>query len=137
MATHLTRRLGLHDAVVIGLGSMIGAGVFAAFAPAARAAGSGLLLGLALAAVVAYCNATSSARLYWESFADPRGPITAPSGLSVYPRDIVRPSRRDAEQRFTDLRWYAEMPHGGHFAALEQPGILVEQLRTGLRALRR
>jgi APA family basic amino acid/polyamine antiporter len=51
------------DAVVIGLGSMIGAGVFAAPAPAARAAGSGLLLGLALAAVVAYCNATSSARL--------------------------------------------------------------------------
>ncbi|MER0429044.1 APC family permease [Streptomyces microflavus] len=51
------------DAVTIGLGSMIGAGVFAALAPAARAAGSGLLLGLALAAVVAYCNATSSARL--------------------------------------------------------------------------
>ncbi|MCT9929821.1 APC family permease [Planotetraspora sp. A-T 1434] len=59
----LERRLGLADAVVLGLGSMIGAGVFAAFAPAARAAGSGLLLGLALAAMVAYCNATSSARL--------------------------------------------------------------------------
>ncbi|GAA0491608.1 APC family permease [Streptomyces olivaceiscleroticus] len=51
------------DAVLIGLGSMIGAGIFASLAPAARAAGSGLLLGLALAAVVAYCNATSSARL--------------------------------------------------------------------------
>ena len=38
-------------------------GVFAAFAPAARAAGTGLLVGLAIAAVVAYCNATSSARL--------------------------------------------------------------------------
>jgi APA family basic amino acid/polyamine antiporter len=59
----LTRRLGLGDAVVLGLGSMLGAGVFAAFAPAARAAGAGLLLGLAVAAVVAYCNATSSARL--------------------------------------------------------------------------
>lgn len=59
----LRRRLGVPDAVVIGLGSMIGAGIFAALAPAARAAGSGLLLGLALAAVVAYCNATSSARL--------------------------------------------------------------------------
>ena len=59
----LKRRLGVFDAVVIGLGSMIGAGIFAALAPAARAAGSGLLLGLALAAVVAYCNATSSARL--------------------------------------------------------------------------
>ncbi|GAB3576949.1 amino acid permease [Amycolatopsis endophytica] len=61
--TELKRRLGTGDAVVIGLGSMIGAGVFAVFAPAARAAGSGLLIGLALAAVVAYCNATSSARL--------------------------------------------------------------------------
>ncbi|MEV4299826.1 APC family permease [Microbispora rosea] len=59
----LERRLGLADAVTIGLGSMIGAGIFAALAPAARAAGSGLLLGLAAAAVVAYCNATSSARL--------------------------------------------------------------------------
>jgi APA family basic amino acid/polyamine antiporter len=59
----LRRRLGVFDAVVIGLGSMIGAGIFAALAPAARAAGSGLLLGLAVAAVVAYCNATSSARL--------------------------------------------------------------------------
>ena len=59
----LRRSLGVFDAVVIGLGSMIGAGIFAALGPAAHAAGSGLLLGLALAAVVAYCNATSSARL--------------------------------------------------------------------------
>ncbi|MFI9823565.1 APC family permease [Streptomyces sp. NPDC052013] len=59
----LRRHLGVTDAVLIGLGSMIGAGIFAALAPAARAAGSGLLIGLALAAVVAYCNATSSARL--------------------------------------------------------------------------
>ncbi|MER5255844.1 APC family permease [Streptomyces sp. NPDC002855] len=62
-APELERRLGVHDAVVIGLGAMLGAGIFAAFAPAARAAGSGLLVGLAVAAVVAYCNATSSARL--------------------------------------------------------------------------
>lgn len=59
----LQRRLGTVDAVTIGLGSMIGAGIFAALGPAAAAAGSGLLIGLALAAVVAYCNATSSARL--------------------------------------------------------------------------
>lgn len=62
-AGELRRHLGVSDAVVVGLGSMIGAGIFAALAPAAGAAGSGLLLGLALAAVVAYCNATSSARL--------------------------------------------------------------------------
>ncbi len=61
--SRLDRRLGLLDAVVIGLGAMIGAGVFAAIGPAARAAGTGLLVGLGIAAVVAYCNATSSAQL--------------------------------------------------------------------------
>jgi basic amino acid/polyamine antiporter, APA family len=59
----LARRLGTADAVMIGLGSMIGAGVFAAFGPAARSAGAGLLIGLAIAALVAFCNATSSAQL--------------------------------------------------------------------------
>ena len=59
----LDRRLGTVDAVLIGLGSMIGAGVFSAFAPAARAAGTGLLIGLGLAFVVACCNATASAQL--------------------------------------------------------------------------
>ncbi|HWV36682.1 MAG TPA: amino acid permease, partial [Thermomicrobiales bacterium] len=59
----LRRDLGTTDAVVIGLGSMIGAGVFAAFGPAAKAAGSGLLIGLVLAAVIAYCNAIASAQL--------------------------------------------------------------------------
>ena len=59
----LARVLGLRDAVIIGLGSMVGAGIFSSFAPAAAAAGSGLLVGLAIAAVVAYCNATSSAQL--------------------------------------------------------------------------
>ena len=59
----LARRLGLRDAVVVGLASMIGAGVFSAFTPAARAAGTCLLIGLGIAAVVAYCNATSSAQL--------------------------------------------------------------------------
>ncbi|WP_226913324.1 APC family permease [Gephyromycinifex aptenodytis] len=59
----LQRRLGTRDAVVIGLGSMIGAGIFVALAPAAAAAGKYLLLSLCIAAFVAYCNATSSARL--------------------------------------------------------------------------
>ncbi|OBH48673.1 transporter [Mycobacterium mantenii] len=74
----LRRSLGVFDAVVIGLGSMIGAGIFAALGPAAHAAGSGLLLGLALAAVVAYCNATSSARL--------AGRYPASGGTYVYGR---------------------------------------------------
>ncbi|WP_330298050.1 APC family permease [Streptomyces sp. NBC_00503] len=63
MNTELKRTLGVFDAVVVGLGAMIGAGIFAALAPAARAAGGALLAALALAALVAYCNARSSARL--------------------------------------------------------------------------
>lgn len=59
----LARKLNTIDAVMIGLGSMIGAGIFAVFTPAAAAAGSGLLLGLLLAAFVAFCNATASAQL--------------------------------------------------------------------------
>ncbi|MDF6041100.1 APC family permease [Streptomyces sp. JH14] len=82
-ADGLRRRLGVFDAIVIGLGSMIGAGVFAALAPAARAAGSGLLIGLAVAAVVAYCNATSSARLA------ARHP--ASGGTYVYGRERLGP----------------------------------------------
>ncbi|NEM90088.1 APC family permease [Galbitalea soli] len=59
----LARRLGVGDAVMIGLGSMIGAGLFSAWAPASAAAGSSLLLALAAAALVAFCNASSSAQL--------------------------------------------------------------------------
>lgn len=59
----LARRLTLTDAVAIGLGSMIGAGVFSVWGPALEVAGSGLLAALAIAAVVAFCNATSSAQL--------------------------------------------------------------------------
>ncbi|MFI9641626.1 APC family permease [Micromonospora sp. NPDC051925] len=60
----LSRRLGVPDAVVVGLGAMLGAGVFVVFAPAAAAAGgTGLLVALALAGFIAFCNATSSARL--------------------------------------------------------------------------
>jgi APA family basic amino acid/polyamine antiporter len=79
MTTTLARRLGTRDAVVVGLGSMIGAGVFAAFAPAAAAAGSGLLLALVLAAGVAYCNAVASAQLAAE--------YPASGGTYVYGRE--------------------------------------------------
>ncbi|GLV80327.1 amino acid transporter [Streptomyces lavendulae subsp. lavendulae] len=63
MDNELRRTLGVSDAVVVGLGAMVGAGIFAALAPAARAAGGALLAALAVAALVAYCNAHSSARL--------------------------------------------------------------------------
>ncbi|EPD55416.1 APC family permease [Streptomyces sp. HGB0020] len=82
-APALRRTLGVGDAVVIGLGSMIGAGIFAALGPAAGAAGSGLLLGLAVAAVVAYCNAMASARLAAQ--------YPASGGTYVYGRERLGP----------------------------------------------
>ena len=85
MSSHprLARRLTTFDAVVIGLGSMIGAGVFAAFTPAAQAAGSGLLIGLLLAAIVAFCNATASAQLAAE--------YPTSGGTYVYGRERLGP----------------------------------------------
>ncbi|HLL32838.1 APC family permease [Streptomyces sp.] len=82
-ASELRRTLGVGDAVVIGLGSMVGAGIFAALAPAARAAGSGLLPALAVAALVAYCNAMSSARL--------AARYPASGGTYVYGRERLGP----------------------------------------------
>jgi basic amino acid/polyamine antiporter, APA family len=79
----LARRLTTSDAVVIGMGSMIGAGIFVALGPAAQVAGTGLLIGLAIASAVAYCNATSSAQLaavYPES-----------GGTYVYGRECLGP----------------------------------------------
>jgi pimeloyl-ACP methyl ester carboxylesterase len=82
-------------------------------------------------------TATSSARLYWESFRDrEREPVTVPSGISIFPREIFRPSRRWAERRYTDLRWYETLERGGHFAAWEQPAVFVDQVRGFFRLVR-
>ena len=79
----LARRLGVGDATFIGLGSMIGAGVFAAFTPAAQAAGAGMLVGLVVAAIVAFCNATASAQL--------AAVYPASGGTYVYGRERLGP----------------------------------------------
>ena len=75
--------------------------------------------------------ATSSARLYWESFAElDISPITMPSGCSCFPHEIMTPSRRWAEERFKDLRYWGEPKQGGHFAAMEVPDIFVDEVRA-------
>jgi basic amino acid/polyamine antiporter, APA family len=79
----LARRLGLGDAVFVGLSAMIGAGVFSVFAPAAGAAGSGLLIGLVIAAIIAFCNATASAQLAAE--------YPTSGGAYVYGRERLGP----------------------------------------------
>lgn len=82
-------------------------------------------------------TATSSARLYWESFnTSHRSEVSVPSGISVYPREIVRPSRRWAEKRYTNLIWFDELDRGGHFAAFEQPESFVDQVRGFFRTVR-
>lgn len=79
----------------------------------------------------------SSARLYWESFNNPSmEPITIPTGCSIFPHEIFRSSRRWAEQRFHQLIHWNELPKGGHFAALEQPATLIDEVRNCFRSLR-
>lgn len=81
--------------------------------------------------------AASSARLYWESFHNlDRGPIDMPAGCSIFPREIFRSSRRWAERRFSNLIYWNEPDRGGHFAALEQPELFVEEVRNCFRSLR-
>ncbi len=81
-------------------------------------------------------TAASSARMYWANNDRDLSTVDVPAGISVFPKEIVRPSRRQAEQRYTDLRWFERLPVGGHFAALEQPGLFVEQVRGFFRLVR-
>jgi pimeloyl-ACP methyl ester carboxylesterase len=79
----------------------------------------------------------SSARLYWESFRSfVADPVTVPSGLSIFPKEIFRASRRWAEHRYTDIRHWNELDTGGHFAAFEQPGLFVDEVRAFFREVR-
>lgn len=79
----------------------------------------------------------SSARLYWESFHNADyTPIDVPTGCSIFPREIFRISERWARTRFTELRHFAELARGGHFAAWEQPELFVEQVRAAFATMR-
>lgn len=82
-------------------------------------------------------SAASSARLYWESFANfvPTA-LDLPVGVSVFPKEIIRPSRRWAERLMPQLIHWNELPRGGHFAAWEQPQIFTQELRTCFAQLR-
>jgi len=81
-------------------------------------------------------SAASSARLYWESFADfGSGTVEVPTGCSIFPKEIIRCSRRWAEQRYTDIRYWNELDKGGHFAAWEQPVLFVDEIRAAFRVL--
>ncbi len=82
-------------------------------------------------------NATSSARLYWESFGSfaPRE-INLPTGVSIFPKEIMRPTRAWADATMTHIIHCNELDKGGHFAAWEQPDLYVQEVRTCFRQLR-
>jgi pimeloyl-ACP methyl ester carboxylesterase len=86
----------------------------------------------------------SSARLYWESLGQvnewitgfARDTVAVPTGCSIFPKELQRPSRRWAEKRFLDIRYWNEPTRGGHFAAFEQPELFVEEVRSFFRLVR-
>ncbi len=89
-------------------------------------------------------TAASSARLYWESFGQVSAwfreattdVVTVPTGCSIFPGEVPRPSRRWAAKRYTDIRYWHELPSGGHFAAFEQPEVFVDEVRNFFRLVR-
>ena len=82
-------------------------------------------------------SAVSSARLYWESFRKiPTDPVTIPTGCSIFPKEIIRSSRRWVERRYKKLVYFNELAKGGHFAAFEQPETFVRELRACFRHIR-
>jgi pimeloyl-ACP methyl ester carboxylesterase len=86
----------------------------------------------------------SSARLYWESMRQvnewisgtANDTIAVPTGCSIFPKELQRPSRRWAERRFLDIRYWNEPERGGHFPAFEQPELFVDEVRAFFRLVR-
>jgi epoxide hydrolase len=86
----------------------------------------------------------SSARLYWESIKQvnewisgrAEDTVSVPTGCSIFPKELQRPSRRWAEKRFVDIRHWNEPDRGGHFPAFEQPELFVGEVRSFFRLVR-
>ena len=80
---------------------------------------------------------TASARLYWEHMhcGDRPARVDVPTGVARYPKEILRYPRPWVEQQYNVVHW-ADMPRGGHFAAMEQPALFAEDLTTFFRTVR-
>ncbi len=84
-------------------------------------------------------SAASSARLYWESFGPKRRTahtVKVPTGVAVFPKEIVTPVRKWMEAGYVNITHWSEMPKGGHFAAFEQPDLFVKEVRGYFRKIR-
>src|SRR5262245_4457782 len=82
----------------------------------------------------------SSARLYWElqhrgSGKGPPEHVSVPTGIASYPKEVIRFPRSWIEHRYNVTHW-ADMPRGGHFAAMEQPELFVDDVRRFFRTVR-
>jgi len=78
----------------------------------------------------------SSARLYWQSFANPTlDDVNLPTACSIFPNEIVKPSKRWAEQRYKNIKYWNNLGRGGHFAAFELPSVFVDEVTAGLRKM--
>ncbi|MBE1463407.1 hypothetical protein H4W33_002419 [Kibdelosporangium phytohabitans] len=85
----------------------------------------------------------SSSRWYWEAMRwmprtaedENAQPVTVPTACSLFPADPWPTARRWAERRYLDLRSWHELDRGGHFPGLEQPDLLVSEIRDAFRAL--
>jgi len=84
-------------------------------------------------------SATSSARLYWESFGPKRRTshaVKVPTGVAVFPKEIVTPVRKWMEASYVNITHWSEMPKGGHFSAFEQPDLFIKEVRDFFRKIR-
>jgi epoxide hydrolase len=84
-------------------------------------------------------SAASSARLYWESFGPKKRTVhtvKVPTGVAVFPKEIVTPVRKWMEASYANITHWNEMPKGGHFAAFEQPDLFIKEVRDFFRKLR-
>ena len=79
----------------------------------------------------------SSARYYWENTRNRSAdPVDVPTGCSLFPEEVAPVPRSWAEQIYRDIRYWHEVDAGGHFAAWEQPGIFVDEVRAFFRLVR-
>ena len=82
-------------------------------------------------------SGASSARMDWESLRTRLSDrVDVPTGVTIFPKEIFRPSRRWAERRYSNIIYWHEPARGGHFAAFEQPELFVDQVRAFFRMVR-
>jgi epoxide hydrolase len=82
-------------------------------------------------------SGASSARLYWQSFGNfASTDVRVPAGMSIFPKEIFRASRRWADRVYKNIIHWNELPRGGHFAAFEVPELFVPEVRAAFRGLR-